>query len=121
MDLSIAQPQLIKRLASGGEGTVHLARWQDQTIVVKIPHDPNAPSVTKELEIFKQIDHPNLLNLLDVLPEKKWLLFPYMEKGALNRLLFGKAPLPWMERLALASDITKALAYLHGKTSSTAT
>ena len=106
--------QFIKQIAKGGEGTIHLAKWRGQTIVVKKPLKANSISLSRELHVFKTVIHPCVLNLLEQSPNLGWFLLPYMEKGALSSvLLSAKEPFPWSQRIQLSCDIAEGLQFLH--------
>jgi eukaryotic-like serine/threonine-protein kinase len=70
----------------------------------------------REVRITAQLQHPNILSLIDS-GEARGLLYsvmPYIEGEALRqRLLAG--PLPVAEALLLAREIAEALDYAHGR------
>ena len=94
---------------------IHLARWQDRTIIVKKPLKKDQGLSLKELEVFRRIQHPHVLNLLGSIPSKGWLLLPHMEKGSLKRIIFDRnsEPFPWSQRWQITCDIVSGLQCLH--------
>ncbi|MBS0622308.1 MAG: protein kinase, partial [Verrucomicrobia bacterium] len=110
------KPRLGKQIAKGGEGTIHLANWGDEKVVVKIPLKPGSVSLQRELKIFKETCHPRILSFLGEIPKKGWVFMPYMEKGSLASLTFSQGkPFPWSERLQISSDVAEGLSYLHSQ------
>ncbi|MBS0621963.1 MAG: protein kinase [Verrucomicrobia bacterium] len=113
-DLQDKKPRLGKQIAKGGEGTIHLAHFGDEKVVVKIPLKPGSISLRRELKVFKETYHLHVLSFLGEIPQKGWVFMPYMEKGSLASLAFAKEkPFPWLERLQISSDILEGLRYLH--------
>ena len=112
------EPKLIKQIAQGGEGTIHLANWKEKTVIVKAPLNPNLEnntSLARELHIFKEVIHPHILNLLGEVPLRGWMILPYMEKGSLNSFIDASSqePFPWSQKLQISSDIADGLQFLH--------
>ncbi|XP_039154848.1 U-box domain-containing protein 32-like [Eucalyptus grandis] len=62
--------------------------------------------------------HPNLVTLIGACPESQSLAYEYLKAGSLEECLSCKgknktAPLPWIVRTQIATDICSPLVYLH--------
>lgn len=80
-------------------------------------HDTNEMKlVYRELMILKNIHHPNIVNLIEVInsPSMKYayLLFEYMN-GTLHDLIYSKKNLNIMHKGFIIYELVKGLAYLH--------
>jgi eukaryotic-like serine/threonine-protein kinase len=112
-----------REVGRGGMAVVLLAhdRKLDRPVAIKVL-SPGVLTPTaaerflREIRITAQLQHPNILSLIDS-GEARGLLYsvmPYIEGETLRqRLLAGPLPIP--EALLLTREIAEALAYAHGR------
>jgi len=65
---------------------------------------------------LRTLDHPNVLKLLGVMYKDKKLnlVTEFIEGGTLKeRLQNTEMPLPWLQKVKMAKDISSGMAYLH--------
>ncbi|KAF3445409.1 hypothetical protein FNV43_RR10585 [Rhamnella rubrinervis] len=108
------------QIGSGGFGTVYRGTMPDETVVAvkKITNlgTRGKKEFLTETAIIGSIRHVNLVRLKGfcIQGQLRFLVYEYMNKGSLERLLFGTGPvLKWQERLNIALGTAKGLAYLH--------
>lgn len=107
-------------IGSGGFGTVYKGILPDKTIVAvkKIVNLGNQgkKDFCTEIAIIGNIHHVNLVKLRGFCAEgrQRLLIYEYMNRGSLDRTLFGGGPvLEWQERFNIALGTARGLAYLH--------
>ncbi|KFK25406.1 hypothetical protein AALP_AA8G110400 [Arabis alpina] len=80
-------------------------------------HSPTLKEWMEEVKSIGQISHPNLVKLLGYSceeNEKRFLVFEYMQKGSLDRHIFGKEEvLPWEIRVKIAIGTAQGIEFLH--------
>lgn len=117
------------QIGRGGMGMVCRARevGTDREVALKVLWPELAKAVTgkrflREIEILRQLTHPNLLPLLDsglveVLPslEVPWLAMPYVVEDSLAALLARHGRLDPARAVHIALDITGAFHAVHTK------
>ncbi|KAL8536273.1 hypothetical protein ACS0TY_011774 [Phlomoides rotata] len=116
-------------LGEGGFGTVYKG-WLGESgkagsgsvIAVKKLNPESMQGFSEwqsEVNFLGRLSHPNLVKLLGYCWEGKVLLlvYGYMQKGSLERLLFQRnssvEPLPWDIRLKIMIGAARGLAFLH--------
>ncbi|CAN0841607.1 Probable serine/threonine-protein kinase PBL5 [Linum grandiflorum] len=86
--------------------------------------DAGVKGFLDELEILKQMKHPNIIKLLGYCVEGKGqhaqhlLVLEYASRGSLYEILQtkdGRDKLTWKMRMKIAADIAKGLEYVHRK------
>ncbi|XP_057538612.1 U-box domain-containing protein 34 isoform X2 [Amaranthus tricolor] len=108
-----------KVIGKGGYGKVYRGTLDHTAVAIKVlEHDAThkKEEFLKEIKIFSQLCHPNIVLLLGVCSEMGCLVYEYMENGSLEEHIFcnkGKAPLPWFARFRIAFEIACGLAFLH--------
>ncbi|XP_054796775.1 G-type lectin S-receptor-like serine/threonine-protein kinase At5g35370 [Prosopis cineraria] len=108
-------------IGSGGFGAVFKGQLPDKTVVAvkKIVNLGNQgkKDFCTEIAIIGNIHHVNLVKLKGFCAEgrQRLLIYEYMNRGSLDRTLFGGGPvLEWQERVDIALGTARGLAYLHG-------
>ena len=109
-------------LGEGGFGEVYRGRMNEADIAVKVlskENERNAyDSFRRESTVLAQLDHPNVVPLHAVSMEPGQplcLVYPLYARGALSGALREAPGLDTRERLAIALDVSRGLAYLHAK------
>ncbi|XP_060209235.1 probable receptor-like protein kinase At1g33260 [Lycium barbarum] len=110
-------------IACGGFSTVYLAKFPDSTLrAVKIM-DRSSERLNRiykqELDILVQIQHDNIIKLLDHCEDEEFgnmLVFEHVPNGTLHDKLHGNnGIIPWRNRMAVAFQLAQAFEYLHEK------
>ncbi len=118
-------------LAAGRLANIYLARDLNsgEQVVIKRFHrhlyEESLESFLRELEHLSQLDHPNILPVLDWSPQAaagldSFLVLPYMEVGNLRSLMQGRkfcppgVLLPLIREVAAGLDHAHATGIIHG-------
>ncbi|GKV37651.1 hypothetical protein SLEP1_g45651 [Rubroshorea leprosula] len=119
-DLKAATDNFKNRIGSGGFGTVYKGILPDKTMVAvkKITNlgIQGKNEFFTEVAIIGNIHHVNLVKLRGFCAQgqQRLLVYEYMNRGSLDRTLFGNGPvLEWQERFDIALGTARGLAYLH--------
>lgn len=119
-ELAVATDSFKTQIGSGGFGTVFKGTLQDNTVVAvkKITSMgiQGKKEFCTEIAIIGNIHHVNLVRLKGfcVQGRQRLLVYEYMNKGSLDKTLFGNGPvLGWRERFEIALGTARGLAYLH--------
>ncbi|KAM0000694.1 putative protein kinase RLK-Pelle-RLCK-VIIa-2 family [Helianthus debilis subsp. tardiflorus] len=70
-----------------------------------------------EVDFLGQLHHPNLVKLIGycIEDDQRLLVYEFMTRGSLENHLFRRTiPLPWSNRIKIATGAAKGLAFLHG-------
>ena len=112
-----------RELGRGSSGAAVLAhdRLLDRPVVLKRPLgaaalDPGVrESWLQEAQMAARVQHPNVVTLLEVLPEESppALVLQYVSGGSLQALLAREGRLAPVRALAIASDAARGLAAIH--------
>jgi serine/threonine protein kinase/tetratricopeptide (TPR) repeat protein len=111
-------------IARGGMGAVFRALdlHTQQQVAVKhllpeaLTTDPTLRArVIREGEALRQLDHPNIVKLLDTFEEAGiyHLVLEYIDGGSLAKMIEGYGALPYSRALGIAIEIVDALARAH--------
>ncbi|KAL5974016.1 hypothetical protein ACLOJK_030678 [Asimina triloba] len=119
--LRIATDNFTHLLGSGGFGVVYKGIFSNGTIVaVKVLNGISNGRIQEqfmaEVSTIGRTHHFNLVRLYGFCFDRdlQALVYEYMEKGSLDRLLFCKsATLEWEKLYEIAVGTAKAIAYLH--------
>jgi non-specific serine/threonine protein kinase len=111
-------------IARGGMGAVFRALDLQTNRQVAVKHllpealttDPTLRArVIREGEALRQLDHPNIVKLLDTFEETGLyhLVLEYIDGGSLAKMIEGYGALPYHRALGIAIEIVDALARAH--------
>ncbi|TFY79954.1 hypothetical protein EWM64_g4055, partial [Hericium alpestre] len=111
-----------KKLGSGSFGNVYKAgSYLGIDIAIKEVLPSSEYDVSKYFELIRESRHPNVVLYLGLsrAPEPDGRIFiisEFIENGNLRTYIYDKEkPFPWRLRLSFATDIARALAYLHAR------
>ena len=111
-----------RELGQGGMATVYLAEdlKHHRKVAIKVLREDLAASMgsarfLREIEIAAQLQHPNILPLLDSGDADGFLYYvmPYVTGQSLRERLAREGELPVHEAVRLISEVVDALAYAH--------
>ncbi|GAB4844877.1 hypothetical protein Ancab_038269 [Ancistrocladus abbreviatus] len=119
-ELNAATDNFRIKIGSGGFGAVYKGILPDKTIVAvkKITNlgVQGKREFCTEIAIIGNVHHVNLVKLRGFCAQgsERLLVYEYMNRGSLDRTLFGNGPvLEWQERFDIALGTARGLAYLH--------
>ncbi|KAG9311062.1 kinase-like domain-containing protein [Chiua virens] len=114
-----------KKLGSGSFGNVYKGSYLGIDVAIKEVLPSNNYDVAKYFErewrLMKEARHPNVVLYLGLSkappPDGRiFIISEYIENGNLRQYIFDKnKPFPWRLRISFATDIARALAYLHAR------
>ncbi|KAH7924436.1 kinase-like protein [Leucogyrophana mollusca] len=114
-----------KKLGSGSFGNVYKGSYLGIDVAIKEVLPSNSYDVAKYFErewrLMKEARHPNVVLYLGLSrappPDGRiFIISEYIENGNLRMYIYDKTkPFPWRLRLSFATDIARALAYLHAR------
>ncbi|KAH8993173.1 kinase-like domain-containing protein [Lactarius akahatsu] len=113
------------KLGSGSFGNVYKGSYLGIDVAIKEVLPSTEYDVAKYFErewrLLKESRHPNVVLYLGLsrAPEpdaRIFIISEFIENGNLRQYIYDKSkPLPWRLRLSFATDIARALAYLHAR------
>ncbi|GJF00384.1 kinase-like protein [Phanerochaete sordida] len=114
-----------KKLGSGSFGNVYKGTYLGIDVAIKEVLPSTEYDVAKYFErewrLMKEARHPNVVLYLGLsrAPDPDGRIFiisEFIENGNLRNYIYDKnKPMPWRLRLSFATDIARALAYLHAR------
>ncbi|OSX57946.1 hypothetical protein POSPLADRAFT_1076094 [Postia placenta MAD-698-R-SB12] len=112
-----------KKLGSGSFGNVYKGNYLGIDVAIKEVLPSNDYDVAKYFErewrLMKEARHPNVvlyLGLSQAPDGRIFIISEFIEGGNLRLYIHDKSkPFPWRLRLSFATDIARALAYLHAR------
>jgi eukaryotic-like serine/threonine-protein kinase len=114
--------RLGRKLGVGGMATVYLAEdvQHHREVALKVLHEELAHSLgtarfLREIEIASQLQHPNILPLLDSGEAQGFLFYamPYVEGHSLRQRLTREGELPVSDAVRILAQVVDALAHAH--------
>ncbi|XVE95438.1 hypothetical protein REPUB_Repub02eG0097200 [Reevesia pubescens] len=119
-ELEVATDNFKTQIGAGGFGSVYRGTLPDKTVVavkkITNPGIQGKKEFCTEISVIGNIHHVNLVKLRGFCAQgrQRFLVYEYMNRGSLDRTLFGSGPvLEWQERLDIALGTARGLAYLH--------
>jgi serine/threonine protein kinase len=104
-------------IGGGGFGEVYEGfniNLPDQRLVIKFfKRVQSRDKFVKEAKILCLLDHPNILRIIDFLPDEGAILVPYIDGEDGAKILKKSGPLKEELYLKVARSMTSALAYAH--------
>ncbi|KAG5609311.1 hypothetical protein H5410_020592 [Solanum commersonii] len=120
-EIRVATECFRNQIGTGGFGTVYKGTLSDGAVVaVKKMNALGAHGNREfctEIAIIGRVHHVNLVSLKGFCAHRgeRFLVYEYMNRGSLDRTLFGLGPaLDWHTRYEIALGTARGLAYLHG-------
>ncbi|XP_018634286.2 G-type lectin S-receptor-like serine/threonine-protein kinase At5g35370 [Nicotiana tomentosiformis] len=120
-EIRLATENFRTQVGSGGFGTVYKGTLSDGAVVavkkMKCLGAHGKREFCTEIAIIGRIHHVNLVSLKGFCAHRgeRFLVYEYMQRGSLDRTLFGHGPaLDWRTRFEIALGTAHGLAYLHG-------
>ncbi|KAH9922313.1 kinase-like protein [Epithele typhae] len=112
-----------KKLGSGSFGNVYKATYLGIEVAIKEVLPSNDYDVAKYFErewrLMKEARHPNVVLYIGLsrAPDGRiFIISEFIENGNLRMYIHDKnKPFPWRLRMSFATDIARALAYLHAR------
>jgi serine/threonine protein phosphatase PrpC len=119
--------EIVSLISRSGMASVFKAkdRTDGQTVVLKVPFmqfesDPAFFSrFEREEAIGKRMDHPYILHIVPVDPDKRsrpYIAMEYLDGQTLDRATPKDHPMPIEQAVNIAARICEALEHMHGKT-----
>ncbi|XVF64610.1 hypothetical protein PTKIN_Ptkin09bG0182100 [Pterospermum kingtungense] len=119
-ELEVATDNFKTQIGSGGFGSVYRGTLPDKSVVavkkITNPGIQGKKEFCTEIAVIGNIHHVNLVKLRGFCAQgrRRFLVYEYMNRGSLDRTLFGSGPvLEWQERFDIALGTARGLAYLH--------
>ena len=105
-------------LGSGGWATVKVALFRGQRVAAKCLHNQiisahNIRLFTREMNMAARARHPNLLQFIGATMDSEPIILSELMPTSLRGVLEQGKPLSQKQTISIASDVARALNYLH--------
>ena len=84
----------VKNVGQGASGSVYLAKSKTNASIVAIKdmilaRQPRLDMLINEINVMKEVQHPNIVNFLDcyLVKDSLWVVMEYMEGGMLTDII----------------------------------
>ncbi|KAL1409669.1 hypothetical protein Q8F55_003665 [Vanrija albida] len=113
-----------ERIGGGSFGSVYKGQYLGVDIAIKEIHSSTEYDVSKYFErewrIMRECRHPNIVLFLGLSKEptedgRVFIVTEFVPRGNLRDLIRSYEPFPWRLRLSFATDLARAVAYLHAR------
>jgi tetratricopeptide (TPR) repeat protein len=122
--VSIGRYQVVRRLGSGGMGSLYLARDPelDRLVAIKLVKDNLADEdeelrarFAREARSVARLHHPNIVTVFDVgeLEGRPFIAMEYIPGESLAEMIRRRAPLSLLQKLTLLEELCSGLAHAH--------
>ncbi|KAG0218688.1 hypothetical protein BGW41_008407, partial [Actinomortierella wolfii] len=107
------------RIGDGAFGTVYKSKLGPQEVAVKAFRLANCAmgldAIKNEVELLKNIQSRYVIQFYGVryLEDEVWLITDYAEHGSLKRLIDKRLLHDWNDKVRIAQEIAKGLAFIH--------
>ena len=106
-----------EEIGRGGWGSIRVAEFRGQRVAAKMLHDQiispnNLRLFSREMTMSARVHHPHIAQFIGATTEGIPIILLELMSTSLRRQL-AVAPLPTKQVLSIASDISRALNYLH--------
>jgi eukaryotic-like serine/threonine-protein kinase len=116
---TLGKYRIVKRLGSGGFGSVYLATdtWVKRKVALKIPHNQGQEleKMLHEPRLQASLSHPNIVQIYSV--EKKegifFIVSEYISGPSLDRLIKDSDGLKWEKAISIIFQVCDALKFAH--------
>merc|ERR1712228_13646 len=112
-----------KTLGIGAAGKVLLHRTRDKSDlvavkIIDIKKQQRRNLIIKEVELLRDINHPNMVNFVEALinlPQELWVVMEYMDAGALNVIIenLGQAAFSEADIATITHQSLLCIDYIH--------
>ena len=107
-----------EQLGAGGWAVVKVAIFRGQRVAAKCLHNQiisahNVRLFTREMNMAAHARHPNLLQFIGATMDNNPIILTELMPTSLRRVLEQGNPLSHTQIVSIASDVTRALNYLH--------
>lgn len=111
-----------RELGRGAMGVVYLAipEGSDHAVAIKVVRPELSAQMgherfLREAEIAKQLQHPNILSVIDSGAAEPFLycVMPFVQGETLREILTDEPQLPWQEGVEVATAVAEGLTFAH--------
>jgi fused-like protein len=121
IDFSMDDFHLLQQIGEGSFGRVYKARrkYTGRLVAVKMINklgqsQGDLTSFTREIDIFKQMDHPHIMRMLKVFEtDTDFCVITELARGDLFQIIDDDATRPEKVLKTIAAQLLSALSYLH--------
>ena len=109
--------ELLGQIGEGGQGSVFLVRsekYQELFVAKRIPYK-SSQSVTSEVEVLLNLQHPNIINMYEYWSDVDtlYVIFEYCPNGSLRDMIRSHGPLDSTQLWQVCKDVVAAVCFCH--------